>query len=487
MIQKLASSMILICIAFVYILDANAQDTFTIKQIKQDFSHLYERLAAAQYDLYHHTSKEDYDRAFTEMKNTFTRPMTKLELQKTFQQFVARAQIAHTRIDFPLSDYRSFMQNGGKTLPVYPTITATHVLVDEFYGSERALTSGVEIIKINGTPIREWLQPIYSYLSADNDEILWGFVGQQLPALLWLHEGEKESYELTIKDLEGKQTKLIVATQTSAQQEQNALTNSDDSESDTLPREYKMLDNNIAYLKPGPFYNFDGEDIWDTTSFHQFIDDAFEHFASKESQNLIIDLRNNPGGTNSFSDHMLAWFADEPFKFASDFKVKISPESTAANAKRLKTSKNKSDVSHQLAEFYSRQENGTVFSFPLPTSAPHPDKHFDGNVYVLINRFSYSNAVSVAAIAKDYGFATVIGEKTADLATTHGAMERFTLPNTGIEVGYPKALIIRPNGDTRPDGVTPDIWLDFAKESADAVEQAVELISLTKSLANIKD
>lgn len=479
--QKLATLVMLILIVFVDVPNANAQDTYTVKQIKEDFNHLYKRLAAAQYDLFHYTSKQDYDRAFSQAMASFNRPMTKLEMQKTFQQFVALAQIAHTRIDFPINDYRSFMQNGGKTLPIYPTITATQVMVDEFYGSEHILTSGVEILAINGTPIREWLQPIYSYLSADNKEILWGFVGQQLPALLWLHEGEKQSYELTIKDLEGKQTKHTVVTQTLAQQEQNALDSTGESETATLPREYKILDNNVAYLKPGPFYNIDGEDIWDTTPFHQFIDDAFEHFTSEKSTKLIIDLRNNPGGTNSFSDYMLAWFADEPFKFASDFKVKISPESTAANAKRLETSKSKSDVSHQLAEFYSKQENGTVFSFPLPTSAPHPDKHFSGDVFVLINRFSYSNAVSVAAIAKDYGFATVIGEKTADLATTHGAMERFSLPHSDIEVGYPKALIIRPNGDTRPDGVTPDIWLNFDNKDSDVLTQTVAAISNSSS------
>jgi hypothetical protein len=36
-------------------------------------------------------------------------------------------------------------------------------------------------------------------------------------------------------------------------------------------------------------------------------------------------------------------------------------------------------------------------------------------------------------------------------------MERFTLPNTGVSVGFPKAYIIRPNGDERVQGVTPDI------------------------------
>jgi len=63
----------------------------------------------------------------------------------------------------------------------------------------------------------------------------------------------------------------------------------------------------------------------------------------------------------------------------------------------------------------------------------------------------------VAALVQDYKFGTILGEETSDMATTHGAMEQFKLPKTGIAVGYPKARIVRPNGDLRARGVTPDI------------------------------
>jgi hypothetical protein len=43
------------------------------------------------------------------------------------------------------------------------------------------------------------------------------------------------------------------------------------------------------------------------------------------------------------------------------------------------------------------------------------------------------------------------------MATTYGAMEQFPLDHTGLKVGYPKARIVRPNGDLRSRGVTPDI------------------------------
>jgi hypothetical protein len=42
----------------------------------------------------------------------------------------------------------------------------------------------------------------------------------------------------------------------------------------------------------------------------------------------------------------------------------------------------------------------------------------------------------------------------------YGATHQFELPNTKIAVEYPKAFIVRPNGDTRFEGVSPDIFVE---------------------------
>lgn len=67
----------------------------------------------------------------------------------------------------------------------------------------------------------------------------------------------------------------------------------------------------------------------------------------------------------------------------------------------------------------------------------------------------------MTATAQDYLFAKVIGEPTADLATTYGSMEQFLLPKSGITVNFPKAYIVRPNGDTCAQDVRPDININL--------------------------
>ena len=177
----------------------------------------------------------------------------------------------------------------------------------------------------------------------------------------------------------------------------------------------------------------------------------------------MLDLRNNPGGDSSFSDPMIAWFADRPFRFASKFLIKSSVAAAASNQARLeKIPGGTETVSHMFAKSYAQTPIGEVFDFEIPFAEPRQGDRYKGAVYVLINRHSYSNAVNVAAIIQDYDFGTIVGEKTSDMATTYGAMESFVLPNTGIKVSFPKAHIIRPSGDEKTDGVTPDILIESA-------------------------
>jgi C-terminal processing protease CtpA/Prc len=225
-------------------------------------------------------------------------------------------------------------------------------------------------------------------------------------------------------------------------------------------REFRVL-GDAGYLRPGPFYNNEpnATNIWDPAPFRAFIDASFEALLKARARTLVIDLRDNPGGDNSFSDHMVAWYATKPFRFSRDFRVKVSAAAIASNAKRL-TPEDKDGISGKFAAAYAKHRPGDVFSFEIPTVAPRAGARFAGKVYLLVNRHSYSNTVQVAALSQDYGFATILGEETSDLATTLGAMEQFTLPRTGIEVGFPKAQIIRVNGDERPRGVVPDVAIE---------------------------
>ena len=101
------------------------------------------------------------------------------------------------------------------------------------------------------------------------------------------------------------------------------------------------------------------------------------------AKSLIIDLRYNPGGDNSFSEYMISYFADKPFSFTSKFSVKTS-QITKEWWKNIDTPEHQ-ELKKQILSL----ENGTRFDAQIPEINPHPDSiRFKGKVYVIINRYS---------------------------------------------------------------------------------------------------
>ena len=108
---------------------------------------------------------------------------------------------------------------------------------------------------------------------------------------------------------------------------------------------------------------------------------------------------------------MVAWFASRPFRFASTFMLKASAATKADYARqRLTGAPIDPDFARQMDE-EARRPNGTRYRYELSALVqPRQGARFKGRVWVLINRHSYSNAASVAALVQDYGFGKIIGE-----------------------------------------------------------------------------
>lgn len=290
---------------------------------------------------------------------------------------------------------------------------------------------------------------------------------ESFPALLWLDRGAVRSIVVTA-NVAGKSLTVPVPALTLAQRSAlGAKFSSPSLSTDFSTREYKPLDNGIAYLRPGPFFNTEqpgggSEPSYQAASFLAFIDDSFHKILASGATDLIIDLRNNPGGDNSFSDPMVAWFATRPFRFASSFTLKASAATKADYARQRATGTKPDPNFARQMDAEARQPNGTRYKYDLPLTQPRTAPRFTGRVWILVNRHSYSNAASVAALVQDYGFGKVIGEETADVASNYASVQSFTLPNTKISVTYPKSHFVRPNGKDEVSGAKPDFSIPRA-------------------------
>ena len=436
---------------------------YTPAQLREDLDALYAGLRAAHVDLYAHRSKAEYDALHRRMRAELDAPLTIAEARVRFQRFAAFGRVAHARVEPPVDAWETYRGGGGKAFPLFLRVVDGVVHVSDTVGDIEGVAPGDVLLAVDGEPVDAWLAPVRELISADNDHLRDTQLETRLPLLAWLAHGTRDGFALRVRKADGRDIDAVASARSRAEYGVAMASRAPRFELDWNAREARMLEDGIAYLRPGPFYDNrpDATTPWDNTAFLAFVDQAFADFIDRDARALLIDLRDNPGGDNAFSDPLLAWIADKPFRFTHRFEIRVSAQTTASNRRRLQDTGNAADsLSARFDALYRGQRDGDLVLFPIDWAQPRAGRRFEGQVFVLANRHSYSNAVSVAAIVQDFGFGTVIGEETADLASTLGAMEQFALPRTGIEVGYPKARILRPNGDARPRGVVPDIAID---------------------------
>ena len=428
---------------------------------RADVTALYEGLIAAEADLFQATPRAVFEARYNELMARLDQPVSLAELHAELQRLAALARHAHTRINSLNPVWAAHAEADGPVFPLAFFVSEGEVIISAA-PAESGLAAGDRILALEGEPNPVWLARLTRNISAETPELAYALLANAEIYYILLEYGPREAFTLDVLQAGERRTVTLDALALSAR---SGLAGP--SAGFSLDgREARMLADDIAYLRPGPFLNVEARapDAYFSpqalAAYTGFIDASFEDFIAAGATDLVLDLRDNPGGDNSWSDPVIAWFADRPFRFASDFLIRVSAHTTASNAARLEAQgHDPASASARFADLFASAQPGELVSFDLPYAQPRTGARFDGAVHVLVNRYSYSNAVSAGALIQDYGFGTVYGEPTRDMATTYGAMEHFRLEHSGLEVGYPKAMIIRPNGARAPHPLEPDVGL----------------------------
>lgn len=462
---------------------AKAADDLPVAKVRAEIVALYEGLDSASYDLFAHRDGRAYRHFMLELTRSVDRPQSRQETAILLQRLAAYGRVGHTRIDAPVEGFVMQLCAGGRLLPVFIRVDGGHVLLTDAADAAGRFSAGDEILSINGEPASVWLDRLGAYVSAERPYMAHTLMEESFPVLLGFALGDVDKVTLMVRKLSGEIVIGDLPAVTLAQRAEIASAHPTPSfDTDFSTRAFDLLPQGIGYLRPGPFTDQAGAAAaYDTTDFKAFIDQSFQRLLASGATDLIIDLRDNPGGDNSFSDLMVAWFADRPFRFASSFKLKASAQTKAWYAAR-DAEVAQDETLKALAGAEAAQVNGSRYDYDLPMNAPRDGARFEGRVHVLVNRKSFSNAASVAAMIQDYGFGEILGEETADVPTTYASILTFDLPATGIVVTYPKSRIIRPSGDETLIGVVPDLILarpPIGEMTDSVLEEAVRLIQLS--------
>lgn len=417
-----------------------AQNQFSKSDVLSDLVFLKTSLEKTHINLYAYTSKEEFAQNYSKVKKDIEKKdsLSLLETINQFQKVVSKADNAHTRIPFPVEPYIAFAQAGGTIFPLELAFENGRALLRKNW-SDKELKLGVVIKSVNGKDIEDILQEIYPQISAER---LY-FKNAQLemfsfPRYYWRVFGEFKEFEVEVIEEGVLSTYKLKAIK--------AMEDYEMKRNDILKREMKFsfLSSSTAYIQPGDF----GGDL---EKYQQFIDSVFIEIQGKFIKNLVIDLRNHSGGDDAFGDYLVSYIANKPFNWNSKFQLKSS--------ELLKEDVRKNrDSTERYWKSILMHKDGEIYDYEFNPYQPQPKtKRYNGKVYVLVNRQSYSQSTVTAAQIQDYGFGIIVGEETGEYPNLYASIFSYKLPKTGISVDTSKGRIFRVSGAKNDRGVIPDI------------------------------
>jgi hypothetical protein len=303
---------------------------------------------------------------------------------------------------------------------------------------------GMELLAVNGKPVREFLQPVLDRCSGETEvSKADGFTRSQCFWYNFSHLcGSAGSLTLKLRDAEGKESEQQVET-LSAPEFRKLVPAVGNGAPDPRPGTWvEFLDaDRIAHFIYPSFIPSDPE--------KKKVDAIFREIKDRKSRDLIIDLRGNGGGNSEMGNYIISYLYAGKFCAFSKMRVKLSRDLLSSP-----------DWKEAPEEYRSPDLEGMVITaFETEAPASKPDAFFSGRVYLLVDGGTFSSASDFATMFRDYRVGTILGSETGGLPVSFGECFGFALDHSGIRcsVSCKQFFGPRPRPGDDEHGVLPDI------------------------------
>jgi len=386
-----------------------SSQVLTKKQYSEDFKAFWETLRdnyayfdAKQTDW--NKVKEIYEPQLEVIKN-------KRDFVRLLENMLSELYDSHTQLMTNLPDSYRLVPSG---LDIWAELIDGNYIITEVrrqsHADSAGVRAGMKVVSVDGIPVEKALETLFgkSLKSIDAEVKNWAvkvlLAGKHNTAsdIGIEHNGEKIVYRLENVDYNPDTKSLI---------------------------ESKILDNNVGYIKINNSL-FNNDLIGD---FDNSIDSLFD------TDGLILDLRDTPGGGNSVvARAIMSRFIDKEMPYQ---KHELPAEEREFGVKR------------SWVEYVTSR--GKVYSKPLVVLADH----WTG---------SMGEGITIGFDAMKR--ATIVGTRLAGLI---GAKYDFTLPNTNIGVSYAAEKLFHINGTPR-ENFTPEINVDLQFNNKDSNDKILD-------------
>ena len=186
----------------------------------------------------------------------------------------------------------------------------------------------------------------------------------------------------------------------------------------------------------------------------------------KRISHLIIDIRENGGGSSSLGDEFMQYISRKPFRSFDRVQVKVSREILSWHPDWI-------DSSKRIA--------GSIYEIPdLPlTPLRQNPLRFAGDCILLTGRHTFSSASDFASAFRCFDVGVIVGAETGGITVCYGDVYDFTLPHTEFGFGVSWKKFTNACGVDDRRGVIPDYIVESDSSNEQKGEGSVLDFALT--------
>lgn len=473
-------------------LSVTGNKKYSPQQLQKDYT-LYEEILEAHHPgLYWYTPKDSMDYFFKLGKEQLKDSLTEPGFRKILSFVTAKINCGHTSVKSSKKwnrymDTASFSKIFPLSIKAWPD---TMVVTLNLNRKDSILKRGTIITSINEKPIAKIVDSLFNYISTDGYNLTHkyqalsnrGYFGSLYTSVF----GLSEKYTINYIDSNGLEQAVIIP----------AYNPTKDSISRRRLREFRRLPqpskkerkrerlDNVRLLQVDSVAK---TAMMDLSTFgrgyklRNFYHRSFKALRKNKIGHLIIDVRNNGGGSVNNSTLVSKYIADKRFKVA---------DSLYAIRKKSQYMRYIEDHfwNKLFIKFFTKKKKEGNYHFGYFERhffRPKKKNHFNGNVYILTGGNSFSaTTLFTSALIKQQNV-VVVGEETGGGAYGNSAwlIPDVTLPETGVRFRLPLfRLVIDKDIPKNGRGVKPE---EAAKPTVESIRRNID-VKIAKAIELIE-
>ena len=401
---------------------------FSPDTVKNTIGDLTKELSIKHPGFFRYTSKQEFTKYIDSVKNTINDSLTALQSYMKLKAIMSKIGCLHTEIALS-KEYTDYLNQQPNLFPFQIYYNGENAYVVNNYSTNPSIAEGDEIVSINGQDMQHIIHQIVQLVPSDGFNLTMKHRAVYFQFPIWYRLIDQTgNFKVVVKRKTGEATYQVKGARYDEIVRDGFLRE---------PTRAKQLEfrveNNIGILTIHTFSN--SEIKKSGQNFKDFIDNTFERLAKEKIKNLVVDLRDNTGGSDGNAVYFIKYFFEKPFRYWDRIEV------TEASAKDVK--------GVMLKVFYRKpiqkdsiwlwQKARHVRDFDYYEEQEPVSKSYSGNTYVLINGFTMSSSADVAAILSHNKKATFIGQETGGgyQGNTSGMMPTAKVEPFGFTITVP--------------------------------------------------